>query len=96
MTATALPTQRTETAAGSRPGALSKVKKLFFPVAPAYLFMIIPAIVLFTFFIIYPTVQGMFWSLTNYLQEMFITGNVKSFTTKLDADWARRAARSAA
>ena len=67
MTATALPSQRTETAARSRRGTLSKVKKLFFPVAPAYLFMIIPAIVLFTFFIIYPTIQGMFWSLTNYV-----------------------------
>jgi hypothetical protein len=52
MTATALPSQRT--AARSRPGALGKVKKIFFTVAPAYLFMIIPAIVLFTFFIIYP------------------------------------------
>ena len=67
MTATALPSQRTGTAARSRPSALGKVKKIFFPVAPAYLFMIIPAIVLFTFFIIYPAVQGMFWSLTNYV-----------------------------
>src|SRR5580704_19414355 len=69
MTATALPSQRTETetAARSRRGALGKVRKLFFPVAPAYLFMVIPAIILFTFFIIYPTIQGMFWSLTNYV-----------------------------
>jgi len=67
MTATALPSQRTETAARSRRGALGKVRKLFFPVAPAYLLMVIPAIVLFTFFIIYPTIQGMFWSLTNYV-----------------------------
>ena len=34
--------------------------------------------------------------LSNYLQELLISGNVKSFTTKLDSDWARRAARSAA
>jgi raffinose/stachyose/melibiose transport system permease protein len=67
MTATALPSQRTETATRSRRGALGKVKKLFFPVAPAYLLMVIPAIILFTFFIIYPTIQGMFWSLTNYV-----------------------------
>ena len=67
MTATALPSQRTGTAARSRPGALGKVKKLFFPVAPAYLFMVIPAIALFTFFIIYPAIQGMFWSFTNYV-----------------------------
>src|SRR5579864_4054029 len=65
MTATALPSQRT--AARSRPGALGTVKKIFFPVSPTYLLMIIPAIVLFTFFIIYPAVQGMFWSLTNYV-----------------------------
>jgi raffinose/stachyose/melibiose transport system permease protein len=66
MSATALPSQR---AAGVRPKphALSKLKKLIFPVAPAYLLMIIPAILLFTFFIIYPTVQGMFWSFTNYV-----------------------------
>src|SRR5580693_3041317 len=67
MTATALPSQRTETATRSRRGALGKVKKLFFPVAPAYLLMVIPAIILFTFFIIYPTIQGMFWSFTNYV-----------------------------
>lgn len=34
--------------------------------------------------------------LSNYLQELLITGDVKSFTKKLDSDWARRAARSAA
>src|SRR5712692_7161961 len=56
MTATALPSQRT--AVRSRGGALGTVKKLFFPVAPTYLFMIIPVIVLFTFFIIYPAVVG--------------------------------------
>ena len=65
MTATALPSQRA--AARSKPGVLPKLKHLFFPVAPTYLFMIIPAIVLFTFFIIYPAVQGMFWSFTNYV-----------------------------
>src|SRR5580704_15288881 len=65
MTATALPSQRA--AARSKPGVLPKLKHLFFPVAPTYLFMIIPAIVLFTFFIIYPTIQGMFWSFTNYV-----------------------------
>ena len=67
MTATALPSQRTGTAARSRPSALGGVRKLFFPVPATYLFMIIPAIVLFTFFIIYPAVQGMFWSFTNYV-----------------------------
>ncbi len=67
MTATALPSQRTAARSRRGAGALGKVKKLFFPVAPAYLFMVIPAIVLFTFFIIYPTVQGMFWSFTNYV-----------------------------
>src|SRR5215475_8399534 len=66
MAATALPSQRTADVR-SKPGVLIKMKKLFFPVAPAYLLMIIPAIVLFTFFIIYPTVQGMFWSFTNYV-----------------------------
>ena len=65
MAATALPSQRT--AARSKPGALRKLKNLFFPVAPAYLLMIIPAVLLFTFFIIYPAVQGMFWSFTNYV-----------------------------
>ena len=65
MTATALPSQRT--AVRSRRGALGKVKKLFFPVAPTYLFMVIPAIALFTFFIIYPAVVGMFYSFTNYV-----------------------------
>jgi len=65
MTATALPTQRT--AVRPRRIALGKLKKLFFPVAPTYLFMIIPAIVLFTFFIIYPAVVGIFYSFTNYV-----------------------------
>src|SRR6516225_10925236 len=55
------------TAVRSKPSALRKLKTLFFPVAPAYLLMIIPAIALFTFFIIYPAIQGMFWSFTNYV-----------------------------
>jgi raffinose/stachyose/melibiose transport system permease protein len=65
MTATALPTQRA--AVRSKPGVLRKVKNVIFPVAPTYLFMIIPAMVLFTFFIIYPAVQGALWSFTNYV-----------------------------
>ena len=65
MTATALPTQRA--AVRSKPGVLRKVKNVIFPVAPAYLFMIIPAMVLFTFFVIYPAVQGALWSFTNYV-----------------------------
>ena len=69
MTATALPSQQTATRSrgGAFGNALGKLKKLFFPVAPAYLFMVIPAIILFTFFIIYPAIQGMFWSFTNYV-----------------------------
>src|ERR1700746_1395284 len=66
MSATALPAQWTA-GVRRRPRSLRKLKSLFFPVAPAYLLMIIPAILLFTFFIIYPTVQGMFWSFTNYV-----------------------------
>src|SRR5690349_3686784 len=66
MSATALPSQRTA-GVRSRPRALGKLKKLVFPVAPAYLLMVIPAILLFTFFIIYPAVQGIFWSFTNYV-----------------------------
>ena len=65
MTATALPSQRT--AARARRNPLVAVKKLLFPVAPTYLLMIIPAIVLFTFFIIYPAVQGALWSFTNFV-----------------------------
>src|SRR4029079_3336812 len=65
MTATALPSQRA--ADRSRPSVLGAVKKIFFPVSPTYLFMIIPAIALFTFFIIYPAVVGMFYSFTNYV-----------------------------
>jgi raffinose/stachyose/melibiose transport system permease protein len=65
MTATALPSQRTAVRAKRNP--LGMAKKLFFPVAPAYLLMTIPAIVLFTFFIVYPAVQGAIWSFTNYV-----------------------------
>src|SRR5580658_8365073 len=65
MTATALPSQRTE--AQSRPGALNRLRKLFFPVAPAYLLMVIPAVALSTFFVIYPAIQGMFWRFTTYV-----------------------------
>ena len=67
MTATALPSQRTAARSQRGAGALGKVKKLFFPVSATYLFMIIPAIILFTFFIIYPAVVGMFYSFTNYV-----------------------------
>src|SRR4029077_1745942 len=65
MTATALPSQRA--ADRSRPSVPGAVKKIFFPVSPTYRFMIIPAIALFTFFIIYPAVVGMFYSFTNYV-----------------------------
>jgi len=67
MTATALPSQRTAAHSKPKPSALRKLKTLFFPVAPAYLLMLIPAIALFTFFIIYPAVQGTLWSFTNYV-----------------------------
>jgi raffinose/stachyose/melibiose transport system permease protein len=61
MTATSAPS-------GARPrNPLGTLKKLFFPVAPAYLLMVIPAIALFTFFIIYPAIDGMFYSFTNYV-----------------------------
>ena len=59
MTATSAPS-------GAR-NPLGTLKKLFFPVAPAYLLMVIPAIALFTFFIIYPAINGMFYSFTNYV-----------------------------
>ncbi|MGH3255873.1 MAG: carbohydrate ABC transporter permease [Streptosporangiaceae bacterium] len=66
MTATALRSQRTAARAAGR-NPLSIVKSIFFPVAPTYLLMIVPAIILFTFFIIYPAVLGAFWSFTNYV-----------------------------
>jgi raffinose/stachyose/melibiose transport system permease protein len=65
MAATALPSQQAAVRAKRNP--LSTVKNLLFPVSPTYLLMIIPAIVLFTFFIMYPAVQGTIWSFTNYV-----------------------------
>ena len=61
MTTTSAPS-----GAGPR-NPLVTLKKLVFPVAPAYLLMVIPAIALFTFFIIYPAIDGMFYSFTNYV-----------------------------
>jgi raffinose/stachyose/melibiose transport system permease protein len=61
MSATSAPSGR-----GSA-NPLGTLKRLFFPVAPTYLLMVIPAILLFTFFIMYPAVNGMFYSLTNYV-----------------------------
>jgi raffinose/stachyose/melibiose transport system permease protein len=61
MTATSAPS-----GAGSK-NPLSTLKRVLFPVAPAYLLMVIPAIALFTFFIVYPAIQGMFYSFTNYV-----------------------------
>ena len=61
MTATSAPSR------GGLRNPLGTLKKIFFPVAPAYLLMIIPAIALFTFFIIYPAIDGMFYSFTNYV-----------------------------
>src|SRR5580693_1059315 len=65
MTATALPPPGAAARAPRNP--LRMLKNLFFPVAPAYLLMIIPAILLFTFFIMYPAFQGALWSFTNYV-----------------------------
>jgi raffinose/stachyose/melibiose transport system permease protein len=65
MAATALPSQ--QAAVREKRNPLSMVKNLLFPVAPTYLLMIIPAIALFTFFIMYPAVQGAIWSFTNYV-----------------------------
>ena len=64
MAATAL-SERTAARARRNPALM--LKNLLFPVAPTYLLMVIPAIVLFTFFIIYPAVQGGIWSFTNYV-----------------------------
>ncbi|MFY9932560.1 MAG: sugar ABC transporter permease [Streptosporangiaceae bacterium] len=61
MTATSAPS------GGGPKNPLGTLKRILFPVAPAYLLMVIPAIVLFTFFIIYPAIQGMFYSFTNYV-----------------------------
>src|SRR3984957_953672 len=57
----------TATSAPRGSGPLATMKKILFPVSPTYLLMIIPAIALFTFFIIYPAVVGMFYSFTNYV-----------------------------
>ena len=57
----------TATSAPSGRGPLGALKRLFFPVSATYLLMIIPAIALFTFFIIYPTINGMFYSFTDYV-----------------------------
>jgi raffinose/stachyose/melibiose transport system permease protein len=64
MAATALSKR---TAARARRNPALMLKNLLFPVAPTYLLMVIPAIALFTFFIIYPAVQGGIWSFTNYV-----------------------------
>jgi len=61
MTATSAPSR------GGPGNPLGTLKKIFFPVAPAYLLMVIPAIALFTFFIVYPAIDGMFYSFTNYV-----------------------------
>jgi raffinose/stachyose/melibiose transport system permease protein len=65
MTATALRFQRV--AARAKRDPLGMVKSIFFPVAPTYLLMVVPAIILFTFFIMYPAVLGAIWSFTNYV-----------------------------
>ena len=69
MAATVLPSQPASQPAVTRPRRtpLGLVKSIFFPVAPTYLLMIIPAVVLFTFFIMYPAVQGAIWSFTNFV-----------------------------
>jgi raffinose/stachyose/melibiose transport system permease protein len=64
MAATAL-SQQAAVRARRNPARL--LKDLFFPVSPTYLLMIIPAIALFTFFIVYPAVEGAIWSFTNYV-----------------------------
>jgi raffinose/stachyose/melibiose transport system permease protein len=69
MATTALPSQPASPSAATQPRRtpLSMVKSIFFPVAPTYLLMIIPAVLLFTFFIMYPAVQGAIWSFTNFV-----------------------------
>ncbi len=70
MAATALPSQpASQSAVVPRPrrNPLSVLRSLFFPVAPTYLLMVIPAVLLFTFFITYPAIQGAAWSFTNYV-----------------------------
>jgi raffinose/stachyose/melibiose transport system permease protein len=65
MAATALSSE--QAADRVRRNPLLMLKQIIFPVAPAYLLMIIPAIALFTFFIMYPAVLGAIWSFTNYV-----------------------------
>jgi len=47
--------------------AAQRMRLIFAPVAAPYLMMIIPAIVIFTLFITLPAIDGMFFSLTNYV-----------------------------
>jgi raffinose/stachyose/melibiose transport system permease protein len=65
MTATVLPPQPTATRVKRTP--LGVLKAVFLPTSPTYLLMIIPAMLLFTFFVIYPAIQGAIWSFTNYV-----------------------------
>src|SRR5215475_288949 len=69
MAATALPSKPASPPAVIRPARtpLNVLRSIFFPVAPTYLLMIIPAVLLFTFFIMYPAVQGAIWSFTNFV-----------------------------
>jgi raffinose/stachyose/melibiose transport system permease protein len=69
MATTALPSQPASPPAATQPKRtpLSMMKSIFFPVSPTYLLMIIPAVLLFTFFIMYPAVQGAIWSFTNFV-----------------------------
>jgi raffinose/stachyose/melibiose transport system permease protein len=48
-------------------GALRRIRQVIAPVPAPFLFMIIPAIVIFTLFITLPALDGMFFSLTNYV-----------------------------
>jgi raffinose/stachyose/melibiose transport system permease protein len=48
-------------------GAAQRLRLMFAPVPTPYLLMIIPAIVIFTLFITLPAIDGMFFSLTNYV-----------------------------
>ena len=47
--------------------AAQRMRLVFAPVPTPYLLMIIPAIVIFTLFITLPAIDGMFFSLTNYV-----------------------------
>ena len=59
----------TATTLRARParGAAQRMRLLFAPVPTPYLLMISPAIVIFTLFITLPAIDGMFFSLTNYV-----------------------------